>query len=134
MPVSGLLHSQTKRKSQVSEACRESSHNIQATPASIEFGFSLLRIDERIDDDALVDAQGIAGVKRVYGTQAVRLFSSRSLCRCGGRRVRLPGGTAFFPLVIGELLHMGAVTVHHKYLAIRLRAAGVKGLVLESHS
>ena len=48
--------------------------------------------------------------------------------------MRLPGGTAFFPLVIGELLHMGAVTVRHEYLAVRLRAASVKGLVLESHS
>ena len=48
--------------------------------------------------------------------------------------MRLPGGTAFFPLVVGELFHMGAVIGHHKYLAIRLRAAGVKGLVLESHS
>ena len=54
MPVSGLLHSQTKHKSQVSEACRESSHKIQANPAFIEFGFSLLRIDERIRDFASI--------------------------------------------------------------------------------
>jgi hypothetical protein len=61
VPVSGLQHSQTKRKSQVSEACRESSHKIQATLASIEFGFSLLRINECIGDYALVDMTRSSG-------------------------------------------------------------------------
>lgn len=48
--------------------------------------------------------------------------------------VRLPSRTAFLPLVMGELLHVGAVTVHDEDLAAPLRGAGVKGLVFESGS
>jgi hypothetical protein len=84
VPVSGLLHSQAKHKSQVSEACRESSHKIQANPASIEFGFSLLRIDERIDDDALVDCPWDRGSEP-------RLWDSSCVIILGPQPVQMPG-------------------------------------------
>src|SRR5271165_6818307 len=46
---------------------------------------------------------------------------------------RLPGGSALFPLVVGELLHTGAVVAHHENLAIGLRRIGVGNFILEAH-
>ena len=46
---------------------------------------------------------------------------------------RLPGRRAIFPLVVGELLHVGAVVAHHEQLAVRLRRVRVDHLVLEAH-
>jgi hypothetical protein len=37
--------------------------------------------------------------------------------------VRLPGGSALLPLVIGKLLHLGAVIAHDEDLAVGLRRA-----------
>src|ERR1035437_10084054 len=49
-----------------------------------------------------------------------------------GRRW-LPGGSALFPLVVGELLNAGAVVAHHENLAIGLRRIGVGNFILEAH-
>lgn len=49
------------------------------------------------------------------------------------RSVRLSGGCALFPLVVGELLHIGAVIAHYKNLPIRLLIVGIESFVFESH-
>src|SRR5579863_271530 len=49
-------------------------------------------------------------------------------------RLGAPGGAAFFPLIVSELLNVGAVGVHHEDLAVGLRRPGVKRLVFESHA
>src|SRR3954471_18878559 len=47
---------------------------------------------------------------------------------------RQPGWAGFFPLVVSQLLDLGAVRFHHEYFAVRLGRFGVKGFVLESHA
>jgi len=43
-------------------------------------------------------------------------------------RHRLPSRSAFFPLVVGELLDVGAVVTHHENLPVRLRRVRVRQL------
>jgi hypothetical protein len=47
--------------------------------------------------------------------------------------VRLPGGPSVFPMVIGELFHLGAVGAHDEDFAVGLRRACVERFVLKSH-
>jgi hypothetical protein len=50
------------------------------------------------------------------------------------RSMNLPRGATIFPLVVGELLYLRAVVVHHENFAIRLRrSVGIEHLVLKSH-
>jgi hypothetical protein len=48
-------------------------------------------------------------------------------------RHRLPSRSAFFPLVVGELLDVGAVVTHHENLPVRLRRIRVRHLVFKAH-
>ena len=61
--------------------------------------------------------------------EAALLRASGDGGRC--RSARLPGVRALFPLVVRELLHLGAVIAHHKYLPIRLRIVGIETFVFE---
>jgi len=47
--------------------------------------------------------------------------------------MRLPRRSAVFPLVIGELLDLGTVILHHEDLTVGLRRACLEGFVLEPH-
>jgi len=51
-------------------------------------------------------------------------------CRIGGE----PGGASVFPLVVGELLYMGAVGIHHKDFSVRLGVAGQRCFVFKAHA
>lgn len=46
----------------------------------------------------------------------------------------LPGRRAVFPLVVSELLDLGAVVVHDKDLAVRLRIIREQHFIFESHA
>ena len=46
---------------------------------------------------------------------------------------RLPPRGAFFPLVVGELLDVGAVVTHHENLPVGLWRIRISNLVLETH-
>src|SRR6202521_815418 len=60
--------------------------------------------------------------------------SFRASCRDGRiPGARLPGGSAIFPLVIGELFDLCAVIAHEEDFAVGLRRAGVERFVFESH-
>jgi hypothetical protein len=48
--------------------------------------------------------------------------------------VRLPGGAAFFPLVIGKLFDLSAVIAHDEDFAVRLRCANQHDFVFETHA
>lgn len=46
------------------------------------------------------------------------------------RLVRLPGDCALFPLVVRELLDLGAITLHDEDLTVGLRRPCVEGFVV----
>ena len=52
----------------------------------------------------------------------------------GGGWAWLPGGAAFFPLIVGDLFEVGAVVAHDEDFAVRLGGHGVERFVFESHA
>jgi|ERR1700677_2959873 hypothetical protein len=72
-------------------------------------------------------------------TPGVSSCMTVTLLRCVGsctqrRFARLPRGSAFFPLVIGELFDLSAVVAHDEDFAVRLRRSDQHNFVFETHA